>query len=231
MKKDQARRWLTEKMKAQEKITLWSIGGMAGLGLVAWGIELAIVTLIVRIGFVSNLPLAFLVAAGILGAVQYLTISRVFKNLADIRAIKSVSEQSDSEYCTAQPLSAVWMYAFGSLETDQSWQERLIAILCMPQRLVSAAWFTRQRLQEIQVLNVEQCAAVIRHLLREAERVEIQTLADKLNLQDPVKCIRDVSLIDGVVLLTRKTPGLSLANRLVDDINDWVKKESGSGEE
>jgi len=37
-----------------------------------------------------------------------------------------------------------------------------------------------------------------------------------------------VSLIDGVVLLTRGTLGMSLANRLVDDLAAWQKKQSAA---
>lgn len=231
MKKEQARRWLTEYLQTQQKITTWSVIGLAALGGVTWLVELALVMLIFRVGFVGSFVLALLPAAGILAAVQYFTLRRVQRNLGDVRAVKSVSEDSRSEYRTAQPLSAVWMYAFGSLETDQSWQERLLAILCLPQRMISAAWFTKLRLQELQTLKTEHCAAIIRHLLKEAERVEIDTLAEKLNLPDPVSAIRDVSLIDGVVLLTRKTPGLSLATRLVDEINDWLKQDSQNGAE
>jgi hypothetical protein len=38
-------------------------------------------------------------------------------------------------------------------------------------------------------------------------------------------------LIDGVVFLTRKSIGLSLANRLVEDIEDWKKKKTAEKEQ
>lgn len=224
MKKEQARRWLSQRLNSQEKFTLASVAGLAALGAVAWSIELTATTLVLYGGFLSSKLAAFAAAASILAAVQFFTVLRLPNNLGDVRAVQKISEESQSEYSTAQPLSAIWMYAFGSIDSDQFWYEKLLAILCLPQRLWAAAWFAWKRIEELKQLNLEACAAVIRHLYREAERVEIDELAQKLNLHNPVRIIRQVSLIDGVVLLTRKTPGLSLAQRLVDDINEWLKQ-------
>lgn len=226
MKKDQARRWLTQKLKSQQQVTLASVAGLAILGCIAWSLELAAAMLILRIGFLPSQFLAFLTAAGILAAVQYFTILRLHVDLGDVRALQKISEVSQSEYATAQPLSAVWMYAFGSMDSDQFWYEKLLGLLCMPQRLCSAGWFAWKRIEELRQLNIESCAAIIRHLFREAERVEIDELATKLSLPNPVRAIREVSLIDGIMLLTRKTTGLNLAPRLVDELNEWLKRDS-----
>jgi hypothetical protein len=226
MKKEQARRWLAQKLKSQQQVTQASVAGLAILGVIAWSLELAAVTLVLMIGFRLGLLLGFLTAAGILGAVQYFTVLRLMSDLGDIRALQKVSEVSESEYVTAQPLSAVWMYAFGSMDSDQFWYEKLLGLLCMPQRLWSAAWFAWQRVDELGKLNNESCAAIIRHLFREAERVEIEELATKLSLPNPIRAIREVSLIDGVMLLTRKTTGLNLAPRLVDELNAWLKQDT-----
>ena len=226
MKKDQARRWLTQKLKSQQQVTLASVAGLAILGSIAWSLELAAAMLILRIGFLPSQFLAFFTAAGILAAVQYFTILRLHVDLGDVRALQKISEVSQSEYATAQPLSAVWMYAFGSMDSDRFWYEKLLGLLCMPQRLCSAAWFAWKRTEEIRQLNTESCAAIIRHLFREAERVEIDELATKLSLPNPVRAIREVSLIDGIMLLTRKTTGLNLAPRLVDELNEWLKRDS-----
>lgn len=229
MKKEQARRWLAQRLKSQEKFTMASVAGLALLGVIAWSVELTVATLILGIGFFpSSKTLAFLVASGIFGCVQFITVFRLPKNLGDVRAIQKISEASQSEYATAQPLSAVWMYAFGNMDSDQLWYEKLLGLLCLPQRLCAAAFFAWKRIEELRQLNHEACAAVIRHLYREAERVEIEELAEKLNLANPVRTIRQVSLIDGVILLTRKTSGLSLAQRLVDDINEWLRNNPAS---
>ena len=74
-------------------------------------------------------------------------------------------------------------------------------------------------------MAVEPCAAIIRLLHKEGERVELKTIAADLNTGDLVPVIRQLSLIDGVVFLSQKNFGLSLANRLVDDIVDWKEKK------
>ncbi len=226
MKKEQARRWLAMKLKTQQQVTLASVAGLAVLGAIAWSLELGAATLVLRVGFLPGNPISFLTAAGILAVVQWFTILRLPADLGDVRALQKVSEVSDSEYSTAQPLSAVWMYAFGSMDSDQFWYEKLLGFLCMPQRLCSAAWFAWKRTEELKQVNHESCAAIIRHLYREAERVEIEELTTKLSLANPIRAIREVSMIDGVMLLTRQTTGLNLAPRLVDELNAWLKQDS-----
>ncbi|MBL8809502.1 MAG: hypothetical protein JNM43_04930 [Planctomycetaceae bacterium] len=222
MKKEEARRWLRERLKTQERLTMGAMAAMFAIGGFAWMMELGMAWLIIRAGFFSSWIFSFLIAAGILGALQYVVLLRMPRSLADRKVSNDSGDEVD--FVTAQPLSAVWMYGLGSLETDQSWQERLLGILCLPQRMISAGLFTKKRLEEVRKINVDACASVLRHLHKEAERVEVADLAEELDLADPRQTIRETTLIDGVVVLTRRTPGLSLANRLIDDINDWLQK-------
>ncbi|MFM7831286.1 MAG: hypothetical protein ACKPJD_05825 [Planctomycetaceae bacterium] len=229
MKKEQARRWLHEWLKHQQQVTKFSMLGLAGLAGVAWLLELGLVTLIVRIGFVGSFSMAFLFSGGILGVVQWLTLRRLPDNLGDREVSGAEPGDGEVRYRLAQGLPAVWTYAFGNMDTDLSWQEKLVGVLCMPQRLAAAAVFANRRQLELQRVNIEVCAAVIRQLYRAAERVEISKLADELQLRDSVAVIRDVSLVDGVLLLTRRTAGLSLAGRLVENIGEWLQRDGGSG--
>jgi len=229
MKKEQARRWLQEWLKHQQQVTKFSVLGLAGLAAVVWLLELGLVTLIVRIGFVGSFSMAFLFSGVILGAVQWLTLRRLSDNLGD-RVVPG-AEPGDREvrYRLAKGLPEVWTYAFGNMDTDLLWQEKLVGVLCMPQRLAAAAVFANRRQLELQRVNIEVCAAVIRQLYRAAERVEILKLADELQLKDLVAVIREVSLVDGVLLSTLRTAGLSLAGRLVESIGEWLQRDGGSG--
>ncbi len=230
MKKEQARRWLQQWLKHQQQVTKASVLGLAGLAAGAWLLELGLTTVIAYVGFLRSWGLALLVSGGVLGLVQWLTLRRISEHLGDRQASGTEQNAEAAEYRLAQPLSAVWMYAFGSMDTDLSWQEKLVAVLCMPQRLTAAAVFTKQRMQELRQLNTDICAAVIRHLYREAERVEISELASELQLRNPVAAIREVSLIDGVLLLTRRNAGLSLAGRLAENIAEWLQGDAVSGD-
>jgi hypothetical protein len=229
MKKEQARRWLREWLQHQRQVTKFSFLGLAGLALVAWPMELGLLTMILWLGFTGSWLSAFVLAGAVLGLIQWLTLRRLSENLGDRVVSVADSNSAEVQYRLAQGLPAVWTYAFGNMDTDLSWQEKLVAVLCMPQRLAAAAVFANRRQQELLGVDVDQCAAVLRHLYREAERVEISKLSEELQLRSPVTVIREVSLIDGVLLLTRRTAGLSLAGRLAESMAEWLQQDSAVG--
>lgn len=224
MRKDEMRQWLTDRLVTQSRLLMGAMAGMVVIGLIATLMELILFAAILRLGFVGSWGSAVFVTLLIQGAVQALTVFQLPKYLSDS---EHEAELDGAAFVirVVPNMTAVWTYAFGSLETDQSWQERLIGILSMPQRMCAAAWFTWKRLQELKVVSVEPCAAVIRLLHKEGEGVEVGKIADELDLVDLPTTIRHVSLIDGVFFLTRRSLGLSLATRLVDDIVDWKKKK------
>jgi len=227
MKKEDFRRWLSEKLMTQGRLTLGSFAAMVVIGLIATLLEFGLFYLIINIGFIGNRFFAALVTLGLLGAVQGLTLLRLRKLLPDSEHDADL-EAGHSVIRVAPNMTAVWTYAFGSLEGDRSWQERLIGILTLPQRMCAAAWFTWNRLEELKTVAVEPCAAVIRLLHKEGEGVEIGKIEENLNLADLPTTIRHISLIDGVTILSRRTFGLSLAPRLVDDIVEWKRKQAAS---
>ena len=228
MKKEDMRRWMADYLTTQSRLAMGSIGAMAAIGVIATLMEFGAVLLIIKIGFIRHSwILAALVTIGILAAVQFLTWLRLPKQLPDIEHEVEL-EESSAVIRIPPGMPIVWTYGFGSLDTDQTKIELLLGILAMPQRMCCAAWFAWQRFQELKSVDVESSGAVIRMLHKKAERIDVKELADVLELSNPGKTIRDVSLIDGVVLLTRGTLGMSLANRLVDDLAAWQKKQSAA---
>ena len=83
MKRGQAKRWLTEKLKFQRKLTIGALAAMAGMGLVAWAFELGIVVLILWFGFYCSWTMAVLIGGGFLGALQMLILRGLQKELGD----------------------------------------------------------------------------------------------------------------------------------------------------
>jgi hypothetical protein len=227
MKKEEFRRWLSEKMATQCRLTMGSLGAMVAIGLIATLMEFGLFYLIIKIGFIGSGFLAAVVTVGLLGAVQGLTLLQLRKHLPDSEHEVDL-ETGHALIRVAPNMTDVWTYAFGSLDGDRSWQERLIGILTLPQRMCSAAWFTWNRLEELKTVAVEPCAAVIRLLHKEGEGVEIGKIEEDLNLADLQTTIRHISLIDGVTILSRRKLGLSLAPRLVDDIVEWKKNQTAS---
>ena len=81
-------------------------------------------------------------------------------------------------------------------------------------------------MEQLKAVDINDCSTVIRLLHREAERVEVSKLVEELQLSNLTATLRDVSLIDGVMFLTRRSVGLSLTNRLVDNMDEWTKKHN-----
>lgn len=227
MKKDEYRRWFSDQLVLQNRLLMGAIAAMAGLGLIATLMEMVVFASIIHVGFRFAWILAFLTAAGILGGVLFLTYLRLPKQLAD-REHELELDDRNTIIRTAPTMTAVWTYALGSLESDQSWVERLLGMLAMPQRLFCAAYFTWQRSEQLKSVDVNDCAAVIRLLDRKAERIEVGQLVEELELPNPEATLRNLSLIDGVMFLAQKTLGLSLTNRLVDAMAEWTRKHKAS---
>jgi len=223
MKKDEYRRWFSEKLRGQNRLLIGAITAMVALGLVATLLETGIFAAILYIGFVGSWIRAFVVSFGIFGGILFFTFLRLSKQLGDT---EHEFEQDDSVTAirAAPTMTAVWTYALGSLESDQSWVERLLGKLALPQRLFCAAYFSFQRMQQLKTVDINNCSAIIRLLHRESERVEVSKLVEELQLSNLAATLRDVSLIDGVMFLTRRSLGLSLTNRLVENMDEWAKR-------
>jgi hypothetical protein len=225
LKKEQMRRWLTERLQTQKQLVMAAMAGMAVIGTVATLIEFVLFYVIIRYGFLKSGAPAMLATLMILATIQYFTLLWMPKQLADIDH-ESVSEDEVTIVKSAATMSSAWTYAFGSLESDRTWIEILLGLLSLPQRMFAAAWFSWQRKGEIEAVEIAPCALILRLLHKEAERVDLKKITEEVELTDPAQTLRQVSLIDGVVFLTRNSVGLSLANRLVDDIEAWRKKNT-----
>ena len=228
MKKDEYRRWFSDQLLQQDRLLIGAITAMVGLGLVATLMEATDFAVILHIGFIPG-PwiLAFFVAFGILGGILFFTFLRLSKQLGDTEHEVELND-SITAIRTAPTMTAVWTYALGSLEIDQTWIERLFGKLALPQRLFCAAYFLWQRMGQLKTVEINDCSAVIRLLHRQAERVEVSKLVEELQLANLPATLRDVSLIDGVMFLTRRSVGLALTNRLVENMDEWTKKHKAA---
>jgi len=225
LKKEQMRRWLTERLQTQKQLVMAAMAGMAVIGTIATLIEFFVFLIIINYGFIESSVLSILVTLMIMAAIQYFTLLWMPKQLADIDH-ESVSDDEVTIVKSAATMSAAWTYAFGSLESDRTWVEILLGLLSLPQRMIAAAWFSWQRKGEIEAVEIAPCALILRLLHKEAERVDLKKILEEVEVADIAQTLRQVSLIDGVVFLTRNSVGLSLANRLVDDIEAWRKKNT-----
>ena len=63
-----------------------------------------------------------------------------------------------------------------------------------------------------------ECGKVLRLLLKKSERVDAEDIASKWHRMDLPKTLRQVSLVDGVVFLSKDGVGLSLAKRFTETL-------------
>ena len=229
MKKDDFRRWMEDYLVTQRRLVMGSVAGMATIGAIATLMEFGAILLIAKVGFFSSWFLCALMALGVLAAAQFVTWLRMPKELGDVVQEVAMDEGSVTVRIPLG-LPVAWTYGFGSMDTDQSRIELMLNLLTIPQRMCCAAWFAWQRFQELKTVDAATIASIIRLLHKKAERVGVKELADELDLRDVPTAIRQVSLIDGVVMLSRGEPGLSLANRLTDALADWKTKQPSTRE-
>ncbi|MCA9036755.1 MAG: hypothetical protein KDA91_16590 [Planctomycetaceae bacterium] len=228
MNKEDYRQWLAKRVITQTRLATVAVTimGLGGAG--AFMMEAFLVRWIITTGFISNGFLSWMITLGILGTVLFVTWLRVPGNIGDKQHTADIGETQLTLH-VAPAMGAVWTFALGSIDSDQTWVERLLGLLALPQRMLCAAWYVFHRIQQLKELNIPGCAHVIRIVSRKAERVEVSEIAEKRKEDDDLpKTLREVSLIDGVVFLTRKTVGISLAPRLVDELNGW---NSGSADD
>ena len=78
------------------------------------------------------------------------------------------------------------------------------------------------RIADVREIDVHQCGRIIKMLLKKSERADVTEIADKYPKMDIALTIRQMSLIDGVVFLTKGPMGLSLAKRFTDDLENEI---------
>lgn len=228
MKKDDFRNWLVNRIKTQSRLALGAAIAMGLMGSLAILFELWIAKLILQIGFVGSVAVAWTIALGIVGAVVAATALRLPKHLGDA---VHVADMGGTEITlrVAPPMGVVWTFAMGSIDSDLTWVERLLGLLALPQRMLCTAWYVANRIQRLKALDIPGCAHVIRLAYRKGERIGIEEIADKREGKDLSGTLRQVSLIDGVVFLTSKTLAISLAPRLAEDLDAWSQKTVTAG--
>jgi len=115
----------------------------------------------------------------------------------------------------------VWSWAFGSMDSDQSILEKIVGLTMLVPRLFCASWHTWQHMEDLKNIDADTTLKVLKILFRNDLSVRAQAISDGLSDADLNKAIRDVSLLDGVVFLTKDEISLSVAPRLHDDFEAW----------
>ena len=90
-------------------------------------------------------------------------------------------------------------------------------------RLVNAAWHTFKRSQRLRRMDAPLLAFVFTLLLSAGKRVSLAEILPQLGHCDPSEIFRQLSEIEGVVLLNTPPPGISLTADLRQEFFDEIK--------
>lgn len=224
MKKEQFHHWIREKVDTQVKLVYAAMGAMIALGLIGLTIQAGLLYAI--FSYAYGRPAGILVPLITFGSMGYFTWLMSPKSLKDSLHKGTVDGES-VKVRVAPTMSSCWTFALGSLEIDRSIPERIIGVMLIVPRLFWTAWYLFQRAEDVKQIEVPECAKVLRLALKKAERVELDEFGNRFEGMDLPKTLRQVSLIDGVVFLTKRGFGMSLANRFTEDLEQSMERKPG----
>lgn len=227
MTKEDFNAWLTERIETQTKLTIGAVVTMVSLGLLAFVLQGGFLYLILSLSL--GRILALIVVSAIFAAMGYYIHMIAPKKHCDARH-KIDLKAKKTKVRIAPTMANAWTFALGSTDSDQTILERVFGLMLIVPRMFWTAWYLHKRAAEVRDIDVSACGKVLRMALQKAERVDVTEIEDKYASMEIIKTMRQVSLIDGVVFLTKKSIGISLATRFKDDLEaglDSNKQASG----
>ena len=226
MKKEVFNEWLRKRVEFQVKVTIGACAGMVALGLLALLIQGGLLYFLLSAAYGSRILAAAVVLLILCGMGAYVWVTGPTK-LADAdhevqTGFKTITVR------LAPTLSNAWTYAMGSMDSDQSIPERIVSLFMLIPRFFWTAWYVFGRITQVKEIDSESCGKVIRMVLKRSERVEAAEVAEKFKSMDMPTTLRQLSLIDGVVFLTKESVGISLANRFKDDLEQSLSPNTNT---
>lgn len=219
MKKEAFYNWLSDRLRNQTRLTIAACSGMVVVGLLALLIQGGLLYLLLSVAYSPAVGAAVVLLLLGLGTLFVWTTAPQHLNGRE----HDVQVGFNTVTITLMPtLANAWTYAMGSMETDQSIPERLVKLFLLIPRMFVTAWYVFQRIELAKEIDAENCGKVIRLVLRKSESVQVTEVAEKWPDMDIRATMKQLSLIDGVVFLTRGEPAISIANRFKDDLDKAV---------
>lgn len=222
MKKEQFHQWVREKVDTQIKLVYAAMAAMIALGLIGFLIQAGLLYAIFSYAYNSR-TLGFMIPAVLFGGMGVFTWLMSPRNLRD-SVHKGKNDGEEMKIRVAPTMANCWTFALGSLEIDRSIPERIWGMMLIVPRLFWTAWYLFQRADDVKQIDVPECCKVLRLALKKGERVELEEFGDRFESMDLPKILRQVSLIDGVVFLTKRGFGMSLANRFKEDLEKGIEQ-------
>lgn len=235
MKKRGFKSWVFNRIEAQRKLTTAAAVSMAVVGLVLFLFQAGFLYLVFSAAY--SRTTGILVIIGLFGVMGVASWRQAQKDLRD-RRHKTLIKHKKTVINVAPATSQIWSWAFGSMDPDRTILEKIMGVAMLVPRLFCAAWYTWQRVDEVSNIDSDTTLEVMKILFRSDHSVHPQTIAHGLGDAELNKAVRDTSLLDGIVFLTKDQVTISVAPRLREDLEAWrtggqkAKEEDGlfSGE-
>lgn len=128
---------------------------------------------------------------------------------------------SQSEWSMIRSSGSGW----GTLlfDPDAGMFSRMIGLLfLMSPRMLALSQLLKLRLRRLEQANVAAAAKVVRQMLKKQAKVKLEDIAKKLPDQDLSRLIQTLTDVDGIVFLSKKEPGLTLAPRFLEEYEQWL---------
>lgn len=215
MNKDDFNNWLARKVEFQARLTMGAVASMCAIGLIAFIVQGGLFYVLLQWGY--GTVTAVVVTLALFGGMGYFTWMTAPRVLCDEEHEVDIDGRV-VKIKVAPTMSSAWTYAMGSRDSDISVPERIFGMFMMVPRMFCTAWYLFKRAADVKDIDVRECGAILRFLLKKAERVNVHEIADKRPKTELTKTLRQVSMIDGVVFLSRGEIGLTLAIRFKDEV-------------
>lgn len=114
---------------------------------------------------------------------------------------------------------------WGSLliDPDAGMISRFFALLfLMSPRMVALSRLLKSRMLRLEQADVAAAAKVVRQMLKTQTKVKLEDIEKKLPNQDLSRLIQTLTDVDGIVFLSKKEPGLTLAPRFIEEYEQWL---------
>ncbi|MCH2212713.1 MAG: hypothetical protein MK110_15525 [Fuerstiella sp.] len=223
MKKHGFKSWVFNRIEVQRRMTAAAPVGMAAVGLVLFLLEAGFLFLVFFSAYSATAGI--LVNLAVFGVMGLYTWNQARTDLCD-RKHKAVCNNDKIVLNLVPATSSVWSWAFGSMDPDLSYGEKFIGIAMLVPRLFFGAWYTWHRLEDVKNIDSKTTLDVMKILFRSDQSVTVQAIADGIGDADLNKAIRDISLLDGVVFMTKEGVSVSIAPRLNEEFEAWRSIES-----
>ena len=109
-------------------------------------------------------------------------------------------------------------------DTMHSYVKMLSLILLIGPSLVGLSWRLAKGAIAAQKMDVPLVAAAMKELLAADRRYAVDELAAKVGSPDPPRLLRELLLIDGVILLTTGDPSLTVTDSLRTEVSAGIER-------